>query len=50
MKLQKSEINKYSKIFLFGHNGLIGSAILKTLREKGYKNIKLFEKKKRKFT
>ena len=45
MKLLKSEINKYSKIFLFGHNGLIGSAILKTLREKGYKNVKLFEKK-----
>jgi GDP-L-fucose synthase len=45
MKLLKSEINKYSKIFLFGHNGLIGSAILKTLRKKGYKNIKVFEKK-----
>ncbi len=28
-----------AKIFVAGHNGLVGSAILKTLKEKGYTNI-----------
>jgi len=27
------------KVFLAGHNGLVGSSILKKLKEKGYKNI-----------
>ena len=34
MKLTKS-----SKIFLAGHNGMVGSAIKRKLIEKGYKNI-----------
>lgn len=38
-------ITKKTKIFLTGHNGLVGSSILKKLKEKGYKNI-LFENKK----
>jgi len=32
-------MNKDSKIYLAGHNGLVGSAILKSLKNKGYKNI-----------
>jgi len=32
-------LNKDSKIYLAGHNGLVGSAIYKALIEKGYSNI-----------
>jgi len=32
-------LNKNTKIFLAGHNGLVGSAILRRLRFNGYKNI-----------
>ena len=32
-------INKKSKIFLAGHKGMIGSAILRKLRNLKYKNI-----------
>ena len=34
------------KIFLAGHNGLVGSAILRNLKKKGYKKIITVEKKK----
>ncbi len=39
-------IKKNDKIFLAGHNGLIGSAILRQLKSKGYKKIITIEKKK----
>ena len=39
-------INLNSKIYLAGHKGLVGSAILRKLRIKGYKNIILVDKKK----
>ena len=42
-------IKKNSKIFIAGHNGLVGRAILKKLKEKGYKNLLVVEKKKTKF-
>ena len=32
-------IKKNDKIFLAGHNGLVGSAILRKLKEKKFKNI-----------
>ncbi len=32
-------INKNSKIFVAGHNGLVGSAILRGLKKRGYKKI-----------
>jgi len=32
-------MNLHSKIFVAGHNGLVGSAIVKGLRAKGYSNI-----------
>ena len=32
-------INKNSKIFIAGHNGLIGSAILRKLKDDNYKNL-----------
>jgi GDP-L-fucose synthase len=32
-------LNKESKIFLSGHRGLVGSAILEKLKEQGYKKI-----------
>ena len=33
------KINKNDKIFLAGHNGMVGSAILKKLVQNGYKKI-----------
>ena len=39
-------INKNSKIFVAGHNGLVGSAIVKKLKQKGYKKILTIEKSK----
>ena len=39
-------MKKTENIFLTGHNGLVGSAILKTLKEKGYKKILTVSKKK----
>ena len=38
-------VNKKSKIFIAGHNGMVGSAI-KKLNEKGYKKIITIDKKK----
>lgn len=32
-------INIYSKIYVAGHKGLVGSAIIRRLKKKGYKNI-----------
>ena len=39
-------INKNSKIFLAGHNGMLGSAILRILKKKGYKKIITVDKKR----
>ena len=39
-------ILKNSKIYVAGHNGLVGSAIVKKLKEKGYKNILIASRKK----
>ena len=38
-------INLKSKIYLAGHKGLVGSAILRKLRSSGYKNI-IFKSRK----
>ena len=38
-------INKYSKIYVAGHKGLVGSAIVRNLISQGYKNI-IFRSKK----
>ena len=35
-----------SKIFIAGHKGLVGSAILRKLKSKGYKNLLTIDKKK----
>jgi GDP-L-fucose synthase len=40
-----SFLNKNSKIFLAGHKGLVGSAILTKLKKKGYKKIITVDKK-----
>ena len=32
-------MDKNSKIYVAGHKGLVGSAIVKNLRSKGYENI-----------
>ena len=32
-------MNTKDKIYVAGHNGLVGSAIVKVLKEKGYTNI-----------
>ena len=39
-------VNKKSKIFIAGHNGMVGSAIKKKLNEKGYKKIITIDKRK----
>ena len=39
-------IKKSSKIFVTGHNGLVGSAIIRKLIKSGYKNIIVVDKKK----
>ena len=39
-------IKKNSKIFVTGHNGLVGSAIIRKLKENGYKNIIVINKEK----
>ena len=38
-------MNKNSKIFVAGHNGLVGSAIVRNLKEKGYDNIIFSDRK-----
>ena len=38
-------ILKKDKIFLAGHQGLVGSAIFKLLKKRGYKNIIVESKK-----
>ena len=39
-------INHKSKIFIAGHKGMLGSAILRILKKKGYKNLLIIDKKK----
>lgn len=39
-------LSKKSKIFVAGHNGMVGSAILRALKKKGYKKIITINKKK----
>ena len=39
LQSRRPSMNKNSKIYLAGHRGLVGSAILKKLQEKGYSNI-----------
>ena len=39
-------IKKKDKIFLAGHNGLVGSAIYRMLKKRGFKNIITQSKKK----
>ncbi len=41
-----NKINKKSKIFIAGHRGMVGSAILRKFKSKGYKNIFTQIKKK----
>ena len=38
-------LSKKSKIFVAGHKGLVGSAIVRKLTNKGYKNLITIEKK-----
>ena len=39
-------MNKNSKIFIAGHNGLVGSAVFRNLKQRGYKNLIVISKKK----
>ena len=40
------KLNKLSKIFVAGHNGLVGSSVVRRLKFYGYKNILTISKKK----
>ena len=40
------KINKKSKLFIAGHNGLVGKAVLKEAKNMGYTNIITIERKK----
>jgi GDP-L-fucose synthase len=39
-------MHKNSKIFIAGHNGLVGSAVFRNLKQRGYKNLIVISKKK----
>ena len=39
-------MNKNSKIFIAGHNGVVGSAVFRNLKKHGYKNLIVISKKK----
>ena len=39
-------ISKQSKIFVAGHKGMVGSAIIRKLKKKGFKKIIIEDKKK----
>lgn len=39
MKRKRNNMLKNSKIYIAGHKGLVGSAILRSLKEKGYTNL-----------
>ena len=39
-------INVHSKIFVAGHKGMLGSSILRILKQKGYKNLITIDKKR----
>ena len=39
-------INKKSKIFVAGHKGMVGSAVVRQLKKKGFTKIIFAEKKK----
>ena len=39
-------INKNSRIFIAGHNGMLGNSIYNFLKDKGYKKLIVIEKKK----
>ena len=39
-------MNKNSKIFIAGHNGLVGSAVYRKFLEKGFKNLFIVSRKK----
>ncbi len=45
MKNKKKLIKLNDKIFLTGHNGLVGSSVLKKLKQKGFKKIIVANKK-----
>ena len=32
-------MDKYDKIYVAGHSGLVGSAIMRNLEQKGYRNL-----------
>ena len=32
-------LNKRSKIFIAGHNGMVGSSVLRHFKKEGYKNL-----------
>lgn len=38
-KIQNSTLDKSAKIYVAGHRGLVGSAIVKNLQSKGYTNL-----------
>ena len=33
------QLNKKTKIFIAGHKGMVGSAVLRCFKDKGYKNL-----------
>lgn len=39
-------MNKNSRVFIAGHNGLVGSAVYRNFLKKGYKNLYVISKKK----
>ena len=42
-------MNKSDVIFVAGHKGLVGSAVINRLKKDGFKNLLTIEKKKNRF-
>jgi GDP-L-fucose synthase len=38
-RIKNKKMNKDAKIYIAGHNGMVGSAIWRTLTAKGYTNL-----------
>ena len=43
------QLNKKSKIFIAGHNGMVGSAVFRYFKRNNYKNLIIIDKKKLNF-
>jgi GDP-L-fucose synthase len=41
LQLTDTDLGKSAKIYVAGHSGMVGAAIVRTLEQKGYRNLLL---------